>query len=167
LHRKDEVWTAFALKQDRPVNPIFSQNGIRIDHPSKMSQATVFARGLSYICTGYGCISPNPSLRSKGLLPFLHDVAADHHWYVEFIQLSEDAAIALAHSIQNGTIMAVSDGSYQDSYATTATIIEDLSSGQRGVNKIIAPRGREVMSVYRADLTGIFSTVWLVNQICT
>jgi hypothetical protein len=153
LDKKDEAWMAFALKQDRPINPIFSKNGIRLDKPSKLARATVFARGVSYICTRNGYISPKPTFNSTGLIPFLHDPAAEHHWCIEFLQLSDVSATALVQSLKNCTVIVVSDGSYHDSYATAATIIEDLSSGHRAVDKIIAPGDSKVMSAYRAELT--------------
>jgi hypothetical protein len=65
-----------------------------------------------------------------------------------------------------GTAIAVSDGSFQDSYATAAVIIVGHSSSNCLINTVIAPGGAKDMSAYRAELTGIYSTIQLINSLC-
>jgi hypothetical protein len=77
-----------------------------------------------------------------------------------------DVGEAINLAVHNETTTAVSDGSFQDTCATAAFIIEDMSSQMHMTNKIIAPVGPHNMSAYGAELTGMYTTIWMVNKIC-
>jgi hypothetical protein len=63
-------------------------------------------------------------------------------------------------------IMAVSDGSYKDLFGTAAWTIgtddtEHIISGHT-----ICPGGPEAQSAYRSELTGLYSILAILHQVC-
>jgi len=72
----------------------------------------------------------------------------------------------LIEAIRNGSAIAVSNGSYSNSYATAGLIITGHDLQTRLTSRVIAPGGPKDMSAYRGELTGILATIQLVSCLC-
>jgi NAD(P)-dependent dehydrogenase (short-subunit alcohol dehydrogenase family) len=89
-------------------------------------------------------------------------------WAIQEIPVT-DNGIAMAKAIQNGTAIAVSDGSYKDGRGTAAFILEISDQFQTagrivGVNSI--PGETEDQSSYRSELGGVSGIVETVGTLC-
>lgn len=78
----------------------------------------------------------------------------------------EDDGITIAQALQNKEAIAVSDGSFKDDYGTAQWILEGKNSHGRMVGQVITPGGPCNHSSYRSELSGIYSILVVVNQLC-
>jgi hypothetical protein len=78
----------------------------------------------------------------------------------------EDDGITIAQALKNKAAIAVSDGSFKDSYGTAAWVVEGLNSYGRMMGQVITPGGPSDHSSYRSELSGIYSILVVVNQLC-
>jgi hypothetical protein len=79
--------------------------------------------------------------------------------------LQDDGDI-VAEAIRNRTAIAVSDGSFKDTYGTAAWVLEGDSSDGRIVGRVIAPGNDVDHSAYRSELSGILAVMIMVKHIC-
>eukprot|EP00957_Ditylum_brightwellii_P189176 14399863-Ditylum_brightwellii.AAC.1 len=92
--------------------------------------------------------------------------SADSTWATCDADCSDNGA-CVAESIQKGTAICVSDGSYKLGGGTAACIIE----GERPLeNRISAtatvPGSLDIHNAYRAELTEIYMLVQIDNKLC-
>ncbi len=81
--------------------------------------------------------------------------------------LHTDDGIALAQALQDGTAIAVSDGSYKDNYGTAAWTLQgsDEEGAIEGVN--IAPGHPKDQSSYRSEIAGLYGIIAAIKCVCT
>ena len=68
----------------------------------------------------------------------------------------------MASAIQDGTAIAVSDGSYKTEFGTSALALEGEDSTNRIVAVNVVPGDPTDQSSYRSELAGIFGIVTMV-----
>jgi hypothetical protein len=79
---------------------------------------------------------------------------------------SSDNGIRIAQAIQNGTAIALSDGSFKDGFGTSAIIIEASDPGDNIIAVNVVPGCKDTQSSFRSKLSGIFGQVIMINTIC-
>ena len=129
------------------MNPIFTNKGQSDSLPKILNRATAYAKGDKIICTGKGEIKPTISKKAITFQQLLLDSSAKERWLINTITFPPDLA-KLAYAIQQGEVIAVSDGSFQDTYGTAALVIEGETSSVRLLGKVIAPGGPQDQSPY-------------------
>lgn len=86
-------------------------------------------------------------------------------WCVENLVLKDEGVI-IADAIRNRTAIAVSDGSFKDTYGTAAWVLEgDISAG-RIIGPVIALGNDVDHSAYRNELSGILAVMIMVKHLC-
>jgi hypothetical protein len=78
----------------------------------------------------------------------------------------EDDGIALRQAIQSFDAIAVSDGSYQDSFGSAAWVLEGTTDKGRITGEVGTPRDSESQSSYRSKLKGLYYIVLTVSTLC-
>ena len=73
----------------------------------------------------------------------------------------------IASAIKEGAAIAVSDGSYKETFGTAAWVIEGSDDQGRISGRVITPGGSESQSPYRSELKGIYATMIVVHNICS
>lgn len=140
---------------------MFDSGGIQVPQPYTPQRAPVYIKGRDVILTGYSWSLPPQRILGSTSREFLQ-LTSTENWWFENLQWENDGADIVA-GIRHYLMRAVSDGLYQDSFATAAVIIEGEASSIRPVNTVIAPGGGKDMSAYRAELTGIYTLQWVVS----
>jgi len=151
----------------RQVRPIFALNGTASPPPNNPQCATVETQRRGLICVSYGCISipSNPAFHSFEAFLTHKARISQMEWCSEFISIKGDLPL-LIDALLNDKVSIVSDGSYIPSFATAAFVMEDLDQRCMIKNKVIAPGGPKEMSAYRAEVTGLLTSIYIVNQLC-
>eukprot|EP00957_Ditylum_brightwellii_P181177 13800561-Ditylum_brightwellii.AAC.1 len=91
---------------------------------------------------------------------------ADRRW-VTRNAVSIDNGKYVVEAIGKGEAIAVSDGSFKNNHSAAACIIEDKIPGLNSVSATaITPGNLSVHDPYRGELTGIYATVVIVNELC-
>jgi hypothetical protein len=147
--------------------PKFAQDGEVSSAPPNPRKATVYKKGTSLICTGSDRIWHTVSSRASTFLEHLQGV---HHlgWCTHSLVLKNDGR-DLAEALHFGlsaTIMAVSDGSYKDLCGTVAWTIGTDDTEHIISGRAICPGGPEAQSAYRSELTGLYSILAILHQVC-
>jgi len=165
IRRYKNQWFYFPSHNNRTHRPIFSSNGLPGDKPAALERVSIYQRGSYIICSGVGRIADTPTRNEQTTLWNNENQEDEFIWYTKNLEGTEAIPI-IGQAIQNGTAVVVSNGSFQDTYAIAALILEDLNTGERKINKEISPGASNDVSAYRAELTGIFSAIRLVNNLC-
>ncbi len=130
-----------------------------------MCRATVYRRRDHWVCSGYGDILPENTSSCTSLRDSLVNIHTTERWCVDNLALHDDGDI-IAEAIRNRTAIAVSDGSFKDTYGTAAWVLEGDSSDGRIVGHVIAPGNDVDHSAYRSELSGILAVMITVKHIC-
>jgi hypothetical protein len=166
LYHFDETgWRSFSKLISRGKNPIFSSIGKSTSKPSNICKATVFQKRDRRVCSGYGEILCNPQPIVNSLQDHLLSMAPNERWCVDTLELSDDGYI-IADSIRNSVAIAVSDGSFKDTYGTAAWVLEGENSIGRIIGRVIAPGAESDQSAYRSELSGILAVMIMVKNLC-
>jgi hypothetical protein len=79
---------------------------------------------------------------------------------------SEDGGITLAQSIQNETVIAVSNDSFKVGFRMAGFVFEGGSSDSRVLGVNVTPGGLAAQSSYRSEISGLCSIIFMVNLVC-
>ncbi len=72
----------------------------------------------------------------------------------------------IALAIQQSEAIAISDGSFQDTYGTAAWVVEGTDSNGRALGAVVVPGSAKDQSAYRSELAGLYSILVFVKQLC-
>eukprot|EP00957_Ditylum_brightwellii_P030452 2306131-Ditylum_brightwellii.AAC.1 len=90
----------------------------------------------------------------------------DQQWATKCI-VTADEGKYVADSIMQGESIAISDISYKNNQGTAACVIEGIRPGHKSVYASATIPGKLVdHDSYRFELTGIYTTCMVVNEIC-
>jgi hypothetical protein len=89
----------------------------------------------------------------------------DEKWCFSNQNFEDDGAI-LALAIIQGDAIAVSDGSYQDTYGTASWVLEGANSTGRLLGDVVVPGNERDQSAYRSELTKIYAILLTVSKLC-
>jgi hypothetical protein len=88
------------------------------------------------------------------------------NWLEPSFCFPDDDCIYLAEAIQQGTCIAVSDGSFKDKKGTASLVLEGRDSQFRLRCDVMVSGEENAQSAYRSELTGIMAAVTIVDLIC-
>jgi hypothetical protein len=92
------------------------------------------------------------------------DIREGEQWALKEI-LTTESITEIVRDIENGTAVAVSDGSYKDNGGTAAWIIENKSGTQRIVGQVNVPGTVSDQSAYRSEIAGIYGSILVIETI--
>jgi len=137
LHRKlGSVWYLHSRIPRRSGRPMYSSTGTICDLPPVVHKAQVLYRNQYLICNGHCSIQAPVLPNRNSFMEFLFSsTEPSAHWCFESICLLLDDGYQLAQSIRNNlasinALKAVTDGSFQDTFGTTAWILECSETSQ-------------------------------------
>eukprot|EP00957_Ditylum_brightwellii_P162039 12337175-Ditylum_brightwellii.AAC.1 len=112
-------------------------------------------------------VAPAPLLTSSETLThLLHQEGSDLARATSAVR-TDDEGSYIAATIQSGKAIAVSDGSYKDSCSAAACVIEGTKPNLYQITATATTPGfLETQDPYRAELSGLFMTIAIVNDIC-
>jgi hypothetical protein len=133
--------------------------------PEESEGTTVYARGNSLITEGsQRCIRPETG-KFTSIQEFMR-TQPKWQWLLPSLSFPSDECSALATDIQQGTCIAVSDGSFKDSRGTASIVIEGQDSRSRLRCDVVVSGDETSQSAYRSELTGIMAAVHIIDAIC-
>jgi hypothetical protein len=147
--------------------PTYTATGKPCPVPSEIMKATVYRKGDRLICSGSGSIMSNPKVRYDTFDEFVRS-KPDLEWCTRNLKIASDCS-ELVDGIKagfKGTIMAISDGSFKDTYGTAAWTIGVTDGDQYISGQVICPGDGTDHSSYRSELTGIYVILAITNQLC-
>jgi hypothetical protein len=133
--------------------------------PEASEGTTVFTRGNSLITEGS---QPwiRPVAKSFTNIQEYMQTQPKWQWLLPSLSFPSDECSALAIDIQQGTCIAVSDGSFKDSRGTASIVIEGQDSRSRLRCDVVVSGDETSQSAYRSELTGIMAAVNIIEAIC-
>ena len=126
--------------------------------------ATVYKKGNSWICSGFGPSACNVSTTTVTFEGLVQQLPTSKRHLLKIVK--KENLELLAQGIREGDILAVSDGSYKDEYGTAAVILIGKNSPCKLIIQAVAPGDGHDMSSYRSKLTGILATFLVVEKLC-
>ncbi len=99
---------------------------------------------------------------STCLKQHLLGAGAGEKWCFAHMEM-EDEGQVLAKAITQGEAIAISDGSYKDTYGTAAWVFKGAAATGRVVGSVVVPGSAQDQSSYRSELAGIYSILVLLR----
>ena len=172
LYHRDEHnhWsylTKAPIRTGRSAQAKFHNRFLTDTPPANRHRATVEQHG-SYTClTGFTQEENTPAVMQtqKSLLELIQELDPDARWAVKnFIDTDNGETIAAA--LQDGSAIAVSDGSYKEGRAAASWVLEGRDSVGRIEGPCLVPGTATDKDSYRAELSGIYAVAVIVALIC-
>jgi len=109
----------------------------------------------------------NPKVSYDTFYEFVQS-KSDLKWCTQNLKIAPDCSelVAGIKAGLKGTIMAISDGSFKDTYGTAAWTIGVTDEDQYISGKVICPGDGTDHSSYRSELTGLYVILTITNQLC-
>jgi len=109
----------------------------------------------------------NPKVSYDTFYEFVQS-KSDLEWCTQNLKIAPDCSelVAGIKAGLKGTIMAISDGSFKDTYGTAAWTIGVTDGDQYISGQVICPGDGTDHSSYRSELTGIYVILAITNQLC-
>jgi hypothetical protein len=118
-HFSDTGWQSFPPVNARKIKPVFSGAGRSVNQTPRLCRATVYSKGSQWVCSGFGNMKDETSNAKLSFYDYVMALPDEERWCFEFMDL-EDEGQTIAKAIKNGSAIAVSDGSFKESYGTAA-----------------------------------------------
>lgn len=164
-HLSDQGWMCYPKMPRQSGRLIFTDIGQPVSNVPELRRATVYRKGLYWVCSGHGEIISQHQPRPTTLHETLIAVTLTERWCTKWIDISVEGK-AVSEAIQNNCAIAVSDGSFQEGYSMAAWVIEGEGETGRITGRVIAPGGDGDHSAYQSELAGILATVTVANKLC-
>jgi len=160
---RNNTWKVYQLHINRHRIPVFQQIGQPCDSPDiPIFRAMAYKYNSKLLCNGSAPIASPVSL-IQSFQDYL--MQPDAVWCTKNIQHLESSTLVVKALIE-GTAIAISDGSYKDSFGTAAwTIQTETGEGMSG--QVIAPGHNGDHSSYRSELAGLFSIAFIIYKLCS
>jgi hypothetical protein len=142
--------------------PRFSTEGLLSPLPPHIHKATVSLSGRSLTLTGHAPCLRIPSDKRLSFDAFLTSLAnRPGYWCLKSVQLPEDCS-SFALDICTGRVIAVSDGSFSNSYGTAAWVLQGPAS--RCIGQVVCPGSASDQNSYRSEVSGLLAILTIVDQ---
>jgi hypothetical protein len=164
-YQSDQGWMCHPKVPRQSGRLIFTNIGKIVAKVPELRRATVYRKGLNWVCSGYGEILSEHQSQPTSLQETLAAAPATERWCTEWID-TVDEGKAISEAIRNNCAIAVSDGSFQEGYGMAAWVIEGEEEKGRITGRIIAPGGDGDHSAYRSELAGILAVMTIANKLC-
>ncbi len=155
------TWKSYSQIIRRNRLPIFSSQAHPQHPPPDLCRATIYTKGSRIVCTGYTPQIKETISKASCFSDFLREAKIGEKWCMENGDGSH-----IAQAIREGVAIAISDGSYQDTYGTASWVIEGQDSSGRLVGDVIVPGSASDQSAYRSELAGIYSILVMAKKVC-
>ena len=156
----------------RTPQPLFIRQQLLSARPGRCYRARTepwgnFTRLLSASTTYSNSRPPPSAVSDKPLLQVIRALPSSQQWSLQRCLSSHEYGQDIVHAIENGTAIAVSDGSFKDSFGTAAWTIRGDSDDQflTGVN--VVPGVATDQSAFRSELAGLYGIIMAITTICT
>jgi hypothetical protein len=143
---------------------IFHREGILSEKPSIFHPATTYTKGNKVVLSGHAPLQAPVQTPHSTLLEHLFHNSEDSHYFHHLVL--EDDGTALRQAIQSFDAIAVSDGSYQESFGSAAWVLEGTTAKGQITGVVGTPGHGASQSSYRSELTGLYCIVLTVNKLC-
>ncbi len=148
----------------------YYQHGQLLQHPPNtclLSPTTIITRPNGLIPEGYSPIAFTNPIICPSLLPPHHQLQpSTYKWLFHHVEQST-SIVNLLQAINNGTMLAVSDGSYcpETFKGTAAWTIETQDGSEFITGCSIIPSTTETNSAYSCELGGILAIIHMISWI--
>ncbi len=164
---QDEVWYSHQPVLRRNRLPIFEATATACDPPAHPRRATTYRKGSRIVCTGSEAFLSTPSPPTASFSSYLRNLPA-LQWCVEFLDIANEGLDLLAPLCTgvSASVMAVSDGSFKDTFGTAAWTLGTESQPGLITGRVVCPGGPSDHSSYRSELTGIYAILTITLHLC-
>jgi hypothetical protein len=163
LEYDEGLWYTYKPAILRRKLPTFESDRQLCQAPDTMQQASIYRHRLRIVCSGYApiCQSLEPSYPT-----FLDFLKADHslHWCIHKIAIKDEEK--LKEALRDRSAMAISDGSYKDSFGTASWTVGDPEIPDLISGLAVCPGNAKDMDSYRSELAGIYCIVAVMEKFC-
>ncbi len=144
--------------------PTFEHESSPCQEPQALSCATVYFNRSRIVCSGASSILPSTTEQPK---TFLHALQFDKtlHWCLHDLHIENEQS--LLEALQDGSAIAISDGSHKVSFGTVAWTIGDTTNAGLVSGKAVCPGADEDMDLYRSELAGIYCIMVVLEKFCS
>jgi hypothetical protein len=161
----NDTWKAFASIIKKNRLPSFSNHGIRKPPPRDLCRASVYFNKSKVICTGYAPMCKVIVSKSEYFSQYLQEAAVGERWCFSHMDMGDEGQ-TIATALQHGEVIAVSDGSFQDTFGLSAWVVEGANELSRATGAVVVPGAAKDQSAYRSELAGIFSIMIFIKKLC-
>ena len=136
--------------------------------PADIARTLVFQRGMDPGIWSTGSITmvPAPTVpEPTNLVDRLQEGDPSRTWATRDCVV-DDNGNAFAEALRRGDAVAVSDGSFKGTFGTSASVLQGADGSGRMVVMAVAPGAPDCQSAYRSELSGIYSSLCVVEQTC-
>ncbi len=121
----------------RSGRPRFSHIGSFAEPQQHWNKASVCVKGQHITLSGYGPCLPKTQISNNSFACHLQSLASlPGYWSLRSIQLPPNRSV-LAAKLVNGTIIAVSDGSYSEMFGSAAWVLQ--GAHMRCTGQVVCP----------------------------
>jgi hypothetical protein len=156
-------WFAHTPVIRRNRLPTFEGTRHSCSPPKEMKRASVYFNRSTIVCTGAELIVPLDPIINDSFLAFLLS-DKDLHWCLHNIQIQDEHK--LLEALHEGIAMAISDGSYKDTFGTAAWTIGNLDTICIISGRAVCPGGSEDHNAYQSELAGIYCIMTILTKFC-
>jgi len=157
-------WFSFPPSLWRRRLPAFSRRGTPWDPLSPLLYASIYYAGNNIICSGSSpIICQTPAPPSSALEYILSDPPS--LWCFHNLSIADDGSLFIT-ALAEGDAIAVSDGSFKDTYGTATWVLEGNESAGRISGRVVCPDGASDQSSYCSELCGVYAVLTVVNNLC-
>ena len=156
----------------RSPQPLFLRQQVVTERPAicyraRVDIASPYMRLLS-VSFAQPCRPPVPTVpRACTLAQTIRELPTSQNWSVQRCCYSQQQGEDILAAIVEGTAMAVSDGSFKDSFGTSAWTLRGASNEEfiTGVN--VVPGSDDDQSAFRSELAGLYGIIIATTTLCS
>jgi hypothetical protein len=126
FHLQDGQWTHHPTVARRNRLPLYERQGVPSEKPNRLYRASLYPKGKRLVCSGTAEIILPPCHHAESREAFLRE-DKEISWCLYQLQIHQCQGIV--DSIKEGTVIAVCDGSYKDTFVTAAWVLLDEETG--------------------------------------
>jgi hypothetical protein len=155
------IWRRSSRAGQLGQTPRFTYETNGLHRPPHSVRATIIRQGPNHlILTGWS--------NHDNSQPFAFHENCNTDWLLGSTSNPPNTA-SIRHSIENGSALAVSDGSFSDTRkaGTAGWIIEDSNQAQQLRGTAQSPGSAEAQCSHRSELLGILGIICHINQFCS
>jgi hypothetical protein len=168
--RSDGDWKVYSMEggQAQRLYKWFRYAGTMATTPTPFHRATVYQpEPDQYVISRFGLDAPTAPAETppSTLAEAIAALPAGSRWAVSCYDATNNG-IRVAQAIQDGTAIAISNGSFKEGFGTSALVIEASDSTDNIITVNVVPGNLADQGSYRSELASIFGQITLVNALC-
>jgi hypothetical protein len=156
-------WLTHAPIIRRNRLPSFSSSGRSCKPSTCVKRVSIYMKNDRLVSTGDAPISAPHTTIPDFFRAFL-ETDKDIQWCLYGLSIQEENR--LLEALKDGTAMAISDGSYKDTFGTAAWTIGNQETASIIAGKAVCPGAACDHDAYRGELAGIYSIMVIMERFC-